>query len=76
MYSTGSLLDAVAKTEVVVRGLHHEEAGDLEITLMHQEHSCDLLVAPSTPGGRPTGVQFGVPPDRRVIQGFGANPGK
>lgn len=73
--TAGSLLDMVAKAEVIIRGLYHAEAGDLEITLLHQEHACNLTV-PSTAGSRPAGVQFGVPNDRRIMQGFGPNPGE
>lgn len=73
--TAGSLLDMVAKAEVIIRGLYHAEAGDLEITLLHQEHSCNLTI-PSTDGSGPAGGQFGVPTDRRIMQGFGSNPGE
>lgn len=84
---TGSLLDLVTKTEVIVRGLYHAAATDLEITLLHQEHSCVLSAATSssteTTGNtssssgvtRPAGVQFGIPEERRYMRGFGPNPG-
>lgn len=73
--SLGSLLDLVTKAEVIVRGFYHADGEDLEITLLHQEHSCNLI-APAAAGSRLAGVQFGVPLDRRYIQGFGPNPGK
>lgn len=73
---TGSLLDLVTKTEVIVRGLYHAAAADLEITLLHQEHSCVLSAATSfSAETRPAGVQFGVPEERRYMRGFGPNPG-
>lgn len=73
----GSLLDLVAKAEVVIHGLYHADARDLEITLLHQEHSCSL-VTPSTVStfSRAASLQFGLPVDRRYIQGFGPNTGK
>lgn len=73
----GSLLDLVTKAEVIVHGLYHADAGDLEVTLLHQEHSC-ALVTPSTAvaASRTAAVQFGVPVDRRYMQGFGHNPGE
>ncbi|CAM9804617.1 unnamed protein product, partial [Scytosiphon promiscuus] len=78
----GSLLDLVTKAEVIVRGLYHAAASDLDITLLHQEHSCVLSASADTTGSssdsssstRPAGVQFGVPEDRRYIRGFGPNP--
>lgn len=67
----------MTKTEVVVRGLYHAYAADLEITLLHQEHSCVLSAATDDDiGGRPSGEQFGIPEDRRYIHGFGSNPGE
>lgn len=75
-FSTGSLLDLVTKTEVIVRGLYHAAAADLEITLLHQEHSCVLSAATSySEETRPAGVHFGVPEERRYMHGFGPNPG-
>ena len=70
----GSLLDLVTKTEVIVRGLYHADSSDLDITLIHQQHSC-ILSASTETRNRPAGVQFGVPEDRRYMQGFGPNPG-
>ncbi|CAM9210897.1 unnamed protein product [Ectocarpus sp. 13 AM-2016] len=76
----GSLLDLVTKTEVIVRGLYHADASDLEITVLHQEHSCMLSASAETMGdsssysARPAGVQFGVPEERRYMRGFGPNP--
>ena len=71
----GSLLDTVTKTEVIVRGLYHAQASDLEITLLHQEHSCVLKASSKTSSTRPGGIQFGVPEDRRYMRGFGPKPG-
>lgn len=81
VHSAGSLLDLVTKTEVIVRGLYHADASDLEITVLHQEHSCVLSASAETMGdsssysARPAGVQFGVPEERRHMRGFGPNPG-
>lgn len=77
----------MTKTEIIVRGLYHADAADLEITLLHQEHSCVLSEATSSSAEssdsgststvvtRPAGVQFGVPEERRYMGGFGPNPG-
>lgn len=73
---SGSLIDLVTKTEVIVRGLYHASASDLEITLLHQEHSCVLsALTEDNNNARPAGVQFGAPENRRYMRGFGPNPG-
>lgn len=76
-FLSGSLLDLVSKAEVIVQGLYHADASDLEISLLHQEHSCSLVVprTKSAPGGA-GGATFGVPVDRRYMQGFGPDPGE
>lgn len=74
----GSLLDMVTKTEVIIRGLYHADASDLDISLLHQQHSCVLSASVATTAAtssRPAGVQFGVPEERRYMNGFGPNPG-
>ncbi|CAM9188184.1 unnamed protein product, partial [Discosporangium mesarthrocarpum] len=83
----GSLLDVVTKAEIVVRGLYHAHLEDLDITLMHQKHSCTIssgsssnssstVSAGGVGGGLSTRkVQLGIPPNRRVMEGFGPDHG-
>ncbi|CAM9190144.1 unnamed protein product [Choristocarpus tenellus] len=82
----GSLSESVTKAEVVIRGLYHAQASDLELTLIHQEHSCTLTSATDTSLSSPSqsaksgvissrSVLLGVPPYRRMMDGFGPDPG-
>lgn len=63
---------------MIVRGLYHAQASDLEMALLHQEHSCLLKASSSTSRNRPgeERVQFGVAEDRRYIRGFGPRTGR